>query len=259
MHIGASLRRRRARPRLLSRTSLLARRPVKGVEVPGEPVSRTCLSWEVIAVAAASYPPALSESSEAHVGLCRAIRDLVGPNGRPAKPWRAAGRRVRVASEWRERSTNLSTSDGRNLPLLSSFKFVSGAAGGPRPPPGSLPRQNGEQRFINSSPLPIPPPGEARDTIRQPVSLDIPPFEWFEHGFSKGPSFLIRVPVSELFTLASTRLRESHVGSLGRAGFHPVLGAQLPVRPHAHSSVCDSVVVNTDRLSLKFMIASRSE
>ena len=38
------------------------------------------LAWEVVALAAASSPPALSESSESHVRSCRATRDRVGPN-----------------------------------------------------------------------------------------------------------------------------------------------------------------------------------
>ena len=49
--------------------------------------------------------PVLSDSSESHVRSYRATRDRVGPSaaaGRPASPWRAAGRRVRVGSEWRE-------------------------------------------------------------------------------------------------------------------------------------------------------------
>ena len=53
LHIGASLRRRQAQHVLVS---------------------------EVVALAAASTPPALSESSELHVRSCRATRDRVVPN-----------------------------------------------------------------------------------------------------------------------------------------------------------------------------------
>ena len=53
-----------------------------------------------------SSPPALSESFESH-RLARAFvsghpRPGQPQRGRPALPWRAAGRRIRVASEWRE-------------------------------------------------------------------------------------------------------------------------------------------------------------
>ena len=46
------------------------------------------LAWEVVALAAASTPPALSESSESHVRSCRATRD----------PTRSAG--LAVAGRW---------------------------------------------------------------------------------------------------------------------------------------------------------------
>ena len=51
------------------------------------PLARHVLAWEVVALAAVSSPPALSESSESHVRPCRATRDRVGPNpaGRPRR------------------------------------------------------------------------------------------------------------------------------------------------------------------------------
>ena len=39
------------------------------------------LAWELVALAAASSPPELSESSDSHLRLCRATSDRVGPNG----------------------------------------------------------------------------------------------------------------------------------------------------------------------------------
>ena len=50
-------------------------------------MARHILAWEVVALAAASSPPALSESSESHVRSCRATRDRVGPSaaGRPRR------------------------------------------------------------------------------------------------------------------------------------------------------------------------------
>ena len=50
-------------------------------------LSRHVLAWEVVALAAALSPLALSESSEWHVRSCRATRYRVAPNaaGRPRR------------------------------------------------------------------------------------------------------------------------------------------------------------------------------
>ena len=68
-------------------------------------MARHVLAWEVVALAAASSPPALSESTVrvAHAFLSGHPRPGRAQRGRPASSWWAAGHRVRVASEWRER------------------------------------------------------------------------------------------------------------------------------------------------------------
>ena len=62
---------------------------------------------ELCAAVAKVTPPALSESYELHVRSCRATGDRVGPN---AARWRVADSRIRVTSEWIERSTKIATS-----------------------------------------------------------------------------------------------------------------------------------------------------
>ena len=60
------------------------------------PLARHVLAWEVVALAAVSSPPALSESSESHVRSCRATRDRVGPN---PTGWSCRGGPPAVVSE----------------------------------------------------------------------------------------------------------------------------------------------------------------
>ena len=83
------------------------------------------MALEVVALAAASSPPALSESSESHVRSFRATRDRVGPNaaGRPRRGGLRDRRRSYDPSRIRVeravyRSTNLATSQ-----LASSIRF----------------------------------------------------------------------------------------------------------------------------------------
>ena len=85
-------------------------------------------------LAAASSPPALSELSESHMCSCQATRDQVRSigRGRPATPWRAAGRRIQIASEWRE-LRHWAQPAGGSLPRRCRLGAGAGLRGRPLP------------------------------------------------------------------------------------------------------------------------------
>ena len=114
------------------------------------PLARDVLAWEVVALAAASSPPALSESSDSHVRSCRATRDRVGPDaaGRPRR-----GRPLAVVSE--SHPSGESGDMGRRRPGGSLPRARAGAdlRGRPEPAGPSItnPNQGLERSHLSSA------------------------------------------------------------------------------------------------------------
>ena len=98
LHIGASLRHRRARPRPRSRTPSRRRHEGGGSWWAIWPDSFWLGRWSL-----SLQPPPLPRSPSRPSRTCVRVGPPGTQRGRPASPWLAAGCRIRVISEWRER------------------------------------------------------------------------------------------------------------------------------------------------------------